>query len=102
MSANPEENQGNGVSDRERQAAFLNDIIKTRQGVTEQPMREETIVYADMLIWEVEQYLEENKDVVHSKEELEMLLRNLDTAIAISNEPYARELRAELIKKYES
>lgn len=50
------------------------------------------------LIHEVENFLANVSGELESEAELTRLLRKLDTAIAISNEPYARELRLELEK----
>ena len=46
------------------------------------------------LVAEAEQYLE--REDVRSKAQYEMLLEQLDTAIAINNDPKARDLRARL------
>ncbi len=52
------------------------------------------------LINEVDNFLELAGGELYSKEEYERLLQKLDTAIAINNEPYARELRTRLIERY--
>ena len=50
------------------------------------------------LIHEVDDLLA--KDEVYARSELDELLRKLDVAIAINNDPKARELRSHLIKKF--
>ncbi len=52
------------------------------------------------LVNEVSDFLELARGELYSKEEYQRLLQKLDTAIAINNEPYARELRARLIERY--
>ena len=52
----------------------------------------------EQLLHEVDEFLAEN--IVRSKEELRFLLAKIDTAIAINNDPKARELRQELIRKF--
>lgn len=52
------------------------------------------------LILEVDEFLERELGVLESREEYDKLLRKLDTAIAITNEPYARELRQRLVEQF--
>ena len=52
------------------------------------------------LISEVDDILELADDELYSREEYQRLLQKLDAAIAIYNEPYARELRDRLIERY--
>lgn len=52
------------------------------------------------LIHEVEHFLTHMDDILQTEAELETLLQKLDTAIAISNDPYARELRKRLKEEY--
>lgn len=49
---------------------------------------------------EVDNFLELAGGELYSKEEYHRLLQKLDTAIAINNEAYARDLRARLIERY--
>jgi len=53
---------------------------------------------AEQLLHEVDEFLAENE--VRSKSELQFLLNKIDTALAINNDPKAREMRAELILKF--
>lgn len=53
---------------------------------------------AEQLLYEVDEFLAENE--VHSKAELRFLLAKIDTALAINNDPKAREMREELIRKF--
>ena len=53
---------------------------------------------AEQLLHEVDEFLAENE--VRSKSELQFLLNKIDTALAINNDPKARELRADLIRKF--
>lgn len=52
------------------------------------------------LIKEVDEFLELADDELSSPEEYARLLQKLDAAIAIYNEPYARELRRRLLERY--
>lgn len=52
------------------------------------------------LIKEVDDFLELAGGELYTKEEYQRLLQKLDTAIAINNEPFARDLRARLIERY--
>lgn len=53
---------------------------------------------AEQLLHEVDEFLAENE--VRSKSELQFLLNKIDTALAINNDPKAREMREELILKF--
>ncbi len=55
---------------------------------------------ASSLINEVDSFLELAGGELYTKQEYDRLLQKLDTAIAINNEPYARELRTRLIERY--
>ncbi len=55
---------------------------------------------AEGLIGDVERMLDTSAGELQSEVELNMLLKKLDTAIAINNEPYARELRKRLIERF--
>ena len=52
------------------------------------------------LILEVDNFLELAGGELYSKEEYHRLLKKLDTAIAINNEPYARDLRSRLYERF--
>ncbi len=53
------------------------------------------------LILEVDNFLEKENGELTSRLELNSLLQKLNTAIAINNEPYARELRQRLLERYD-
>ena len=52
------------------------------------------------LIKEVDDFLELADGEVSSHQEYERLMQKLDTAIAINNEAYARELRSRLMERF--
>ena len=52
------------------------------------------------LIKQVDEFLELADGELNSPEEYQRLLQKLDAAIAIYNEPYAHELRRNLIERY--
>lgn len=54
---------------------------------------------AEQLIHGVDEYLAASKDGL-SRDEVKYFLQKLDTAIAISNDPEAREIRRNLIERY--
>ncbi|HEY9584987.1 MAG TPA: hypothetical protein VJJ02_00125 [Candidatus Paceibacterota bacterium] len=53
---------------------------------------------AEQLIHEVDEFLADEE--LYSKGELPFLLAKLDAAIAINNDPKAKEMREELIRKF--
>lgn len=55
---------------------------------------------SEELIHFVERLLDVTQGELQSENELNILLEKLDTAIAINNEPYARQLRQRLIERF--
>jgi hypothetical protein len=53
---------------------------------------------AEQLLHEVDEFLAEHE--VRSKEELRFLLAKIDTALAINNDPKARAMREDLIRRF--
>ncbi len=88
--------------DRYRQMDDLNTRIS--QVNPQLPLDEESQGVAEgisaELVNEVEYFLDKTGENFESKEEYERLLQKLDTAIATTNSPQARELRHWLIKEY--
>lgn len=95
-------NEGQGGQDSEavRNSYHELDVINTQiQGQWEEgnaSAEQDSLT----LITEVDEFLALADGELYTKEEYHRLLAKLDTAIAIYNEPYARELRARLIERY--
>jgi hypothetical protein len=85
------------IPEYERMIAYDQDIVDSR----ETPQLKESEVASTIskeLVDEAEYFLERHE--VESGERLATLLQELDTAIAINNDPRARELRAALETRY--
>lgn len=96
------ENPSNPDSEHEQLVRFIAhrlDIEDTKlyKQLLENP---EAVLYADSLIHDVDEFLKTAKDGLTSREERDFLLQKLDTAIAIANEPFARDLRQYLLERY--
>ena len=52
----------------------------------------------EQLLREVDEFLAEHE--VNSSQELRFLLTKIDTALAINNDPKARQMREDLIRKF--
>lgn len=83
-----------------RTVAHELDIMNTRLQPELKEHNEDAIAGADMLIREVDEFLAASKGELTSREELEQLLQKLNTAIAISNNPAARNLRQYLLEHF--
>ncbi len=60
----------------------------------------QALAYADSLIADIDDFLKKSPDGLTSREERDFVLQKLHTAIAISNEPFARDLRLYLLNRY--
>lgn len=81
-------------------AAFLDDVVLSRRNPRLTPSDSEGLPdrVAEQLVRDVDEFLAENE--VRSEEELDFWVAKLDTAIAINNDPIAKEKREELIRKF--
>jgi len=82
-----------------RAVKYHQDIDDTRR----EPQLEENnfaaTAEAEQLVHGVDEFIEASKDGL-SQDEVKYFLQKLDTAIAISNDPEAREIRRNLIERY--
>ena len=88
-------------SEEERTIARELDVINTQmypQWQDDSSLPSEYL--AEGLIGDVERMLDASQGELQSEGELNILLKKLDTAIAINNEPYARDLRQRLIERF--
>jgi hypothetical protein len=92
----PDRAYSEGERNASREVDVLNTQISPQWRDSESALPD---VFAEGLIGEVEGFLDSSQGELQSKEELKKLLQKLDAAIAINNEPYARELRARLIEQ---
>ena len=88
-------------SKEERTIAHELDIINTQmypQWKDDSSPPSESL--SEELIRTVEHMLDVVEGELQSEDELNLVLKKLNTAIAINNEPYARELRRRLIERF--
>ena len=75
------------------------DIMNTRMQPQLGEYNHEAEAEAEQLIHGIDEYIRASKDGLSIKE-VRDFIQKLDTAIAISNEPEAREIRRNLIERY--
>ena len=84
-----------------RMMAHVDDIIDTQIHEQWQEGNVPAEKKSEELIVEVDQFLELLGDGDKpTTQEYERLMRKIDTAIAINNDPYARELRQRLVDRF--
>lgn len=100
MTANPELPPDNSEHARITRAVHHElDIVNSRIEPRLEENNYEATAEAEQLIHGVDEFIEASKDGL-SRDEVKYFLQKLDTAIAISNDPEAREIRKNLVERY--
>lgn len=60
----------------------------------------QALAYAESLIKDIDDFLKNSPGGLTSREERDFVLQKLHTAISISNDPFARDLRLYLLNRY--
>ncbi len=96
----PESHNEHDWGERTRQAKYYEQFQASRENPQHAGEGELPLEVATAMIRDVDDRLVQDED--WAEEELEVFLRQLDSALAISNDPKANELRKEVLKRLEA